>query len=91
MKYILFAAIALVSSVTSSYATVQASDGMTYKGERGFINENPISEILSKRQLKFQNKLLLIVPVHKFSPSTCKAFLENGLLPLHFRHKTYQL
>ena len=54
MKHLLLAAIAFVSSVTSSHATVQASDGMTYNGERGFIKENPISEVLTKRQLKFE-------------------------------------
>jgi hypothetical protein len=54
MKYLLFAAITFVSSVASSHATTQASDEMTYNRERGFINENPISEILSKRQLKFE-------------------------------------
>ena len=54
MKHLFLIAIAFVFSAATSNATVQESDVLRYKEERGFINENPISELLSKRKLKFE-------------------------------------
>jgi hypothetical protein len=54
MKTILLFIITIAATSMNLHATVQASDGLSYNGERGFIHENPISEILSKRKIEFE-------------------------------------